>query len=118
MLTFMEDKKVIVKRYSSTLGEYNRPVKTLVEVGTYPCYTAQSSSNTAQKQPQKENTTDITLYIGSDEEPDVKAGDILYIYELDEYDNLIESTEFKALADRPYKKRTHVAIPLLSAKEV
>ena len=35
MLEFMEDKKVIVKRYSSTLGDYNRPQKTAEEIGTY-----------------------------------------------------------------------------------
>ena len=118
MLAFMEDKKVIVKRYSSTLGEYNRPVKELSTVGTYKCHVAENSSNTAQKQPQKENTTELTLYIGSDEDPDVRVGDILYIYEVDEYGNHVESTEFKALADKPYKKRTHVAVPLLSIEEV
>lgn len=118
MLAFMEDKKVIVKRYSSTLGEYNRPTKELGTVGTYPCFVAESSSNTAQKQPQKESTTELTCYIGSDEEPDVQVGDILYIYEVDEYEEIIQSTEFKALADKPYKKRTHVAVPLLSIEEV
>ena len=118
MLEFMQDKKVIVKRYSSTLGEYNRPIKKLEEIGTYPCFVAENSSNTAQKQPQKENTTELTLYIGADEEPDVRVGDILYIYEVDEYEEIIKSTEFKALADKPYKKRTHVAVPLLSVEEV
>lgn len=118
MLEFMEDKKVIVKRFVSTLGEYNRPVKTLEEVGTYPCHTAESSSNTAQLQPQKKNTTELTLYISSDEEPNVNTGDILYIYEIDEYDEIIKSTEYKAIADKPYKKRTHVAVPLLSEEEV
>jgi hypothetical protein len=118
MLAFMEDKKVIVKRYSETLGEYNRPVKTLDIVGTYPCFVAEDSSNTAQKLAQKENTTELTLYIGSDEEPEVRVGDILYIYEVDEYEEIIQSTEFKALADKPYKKRTHVAVPLLSVEEV
>lgn len=118
MLAFMEDKKVIVKRYISLLGEYNRPVKELNTVGTYPCFVAEDSSNTAQKQPQKENTTELTLYIGTDEEPDVRVGDILLIYELDEYEEIIQSTEFKALADKPYKKRTHVAVPLLSVEEV
>ena len=118
MLEFMQDKKVIVKRYSSALGEYNRPVKTLETIGTYPCHTAETSSNTAQKQPQKETTTELTLYIGSDEDADVKKGDILYIYEVDEYENILQSTEFKALADNPYKKRTHLAVPLLSVEEV
>ena len=118
MLEFMQDKKVIVKRYSSTLGEFNRPQKELVVAGTYSCFTAEDSSNTVQKQPQKENTTELTLYISSDEEADVRAGDILYIYELDEYEEVIQSTEFKALADKPYKKRTHLAVPLLSVEEV
>ena len=118
MLEFMQDKKVIVKRYSSALGEYNRPIRELVEVGTYLCYVAENSSNTAQKQPQKENTTELTLYIGADEEPDVQKGDILYIYEVDEYEQVVKATEFKALADKPYKKRTHVAVPLLSVEEV
>lgn len=116
MLAFMEDKKVIVKRYSSTLGEYNRPVKEPITVGTYACHTAEGSSNTAQLQPQKENTTDLTLY--TDPEADIKQGDLLYIYEIDEYENIITATEFKALADKPYKKRTHLAVPLVSKEEV
>ena len=116
MLAFIEDKKVIVKRYSSTLGEYNRPQKTLVEVGTYLCHTAENSSNTAQLQPQKKTTTELTLY--TEPEADIKKGDILYIYELDEFEEINFSTEFKALADKPYKKRTHLAVPLLSEEEV
>ncbi len=116
MLVFLEDKKVLVKRYSKTLGEYNRPVKELNSVGTYPCHVAEGSSSTAQKQPQKENTTDLTLY--TDPEADIVTGDILYIYEVDEYGDIIESTELKALADKPYKKRTHLAVPLISAEEV
>ena len=116
MLAFMEDKRVIVKRYSSILGEYNRPQKSLIEVGTYPCHTAESNSNTAQKQPQKENTTDLTLY--TDPEADIEEGDILYIYEVDEYEEIIQRTELKALADKPYKKRTHLAVPLVSTEEV
>lgn len=34
---FYYDKKCIVKRYSSTLGQYNRPVNTLADVGSYEC---------------------------------------------------------------------------------
>lgn len=116
MLEFMQDKKVIVKRYSSTLGEFNRPKKELVEAGTYSCFTAEDSSNTAQLQPQKKATTELTLY--TDPEADIVKGDILYIYEIDEYENIIESTEFKAIADKPYKKRTHLAVSLLSEEEV
>ena len=48
-MQFLYDKKVIVKRYSSTLGKYNRPNQTLETVGTYDCHTAESSSNTSQK---------------------------------------------------------------------
>ena len=99
-MQFLYDKQVVVKRYSSTLGEFNRPNKTLVEVGTYECHTAESSTTTAQLQPQKKNTTDLTLY--TDPEAPIKRGDILYIYELDEYDKPIMSTEFKAIADKPY----------------
>lgn len=116
MLEFMQDKKAIVKRYSSTLGEYNRPQKTLSEVGTYPCHIAEDSSSTAQKQPQKNNTTDLTLYV--DPEADIAKGDVIYIYDIDEYDEIIESTGFKALADKPYKKRTHLEVPLVSEEEV
>lgn len=116
MLEFMENKVVMVKRYSHVLGEYNRPQKTLEDIGIYPCHTADTSSNTAQKQLQKENTTELTLY--TEEDADVKMGDVLYIYEIDEYDNPILSTEYKALADRPYHKRTHLAVPLLSVEEV
>ena len=116
MLTFAEDKKVIVKRYSSVLGEFNRPKKTLDEVGTYMCNVSQDTSSTAQKQPQKEVTTDLTLYVEPD--ADIREGDILYIYEIDEYENIILSTEHKALADKPYKKRTILAVPLVSTEEV
>ena len=115
-MQFLYDKQVVVKRYSSTLGEYNRPNKTLVEVGTYECHTAESSTTTAQLQPQKKNTTDLTLY--TDPEAPIKRGDILYIYELDEYDKPIMSTEFKAIADKPYKKRTQLIVSLLSEEEV
>lgn len=116
MLAFVEDKKVIVKRYSSKLGEYNRPKKTLTTVGTYFCHVAETSSNTAQLQPQKENTTDLTLFI--DIEVDIKKGDTLYIYEIDEYEGIIAETELKALADKPYKKRSFLAVPLVSVEEV
>lgn len=116
MLELLVDKKVIVKRYSTELGEYNRPQKALTEVGRYSCHTAETSSNTAQKQPQKETTTELTLY--TEPEADIKSGDILYIYEVDEYENILPSSELKALADKPYKKRTHLAVPLLSAEEV
>lgn len=115
-MQFLYDKQVVVKRYSSTLGEFNRPNKTLVEVGTYECHTAESSTTTAQLQPQKKNTTDLTLY--TDPEAPIKRGDILYIYELDEYDKPIMSTEFKAIADKPYKKRTQLIVSLLSEEDV
>lgn len=116
MLEFMQDKKVIVKRYFTVLGEYNRPKKELKPVATYECHVSESSSTTAQKQPQKENSTDLTLYIEPD--ADIVKGDILYIYEIDEYGDILKSTELKALADKPYKKRTHLAVPLLSVEEV
>ncbi len=115
-MQFLYDKQVVVKRYSSILGEFNRPQKELVTVGTYGCHTAESSSNTAQLQPQKQNTTDLTLY--TEPEAPIERGDILYIYELDEYDKPVLSTEFKAIADKPYKKRTQLSVPLLSEEEV
>lgn len=115
-MQFLYDKKVIVKRYASTLGEYNRPSKELKTVGTYECHTAEDSSNTAQLQPQKKNITDLDLYTAP--EVDIVAGDILYIYEVDEYNNPVMSTELKAIADKPYKKRTQLKVPLLSEEEV
>lgn len=116
MLDFILDKKVIVKRYSSTLGEYNRPKKTLEEVGSYPCHTTESDTSTTQKVAQKENTTDITLYTEPD--ADIQLGDVCYVYELDEYGEVIPSSEYKALADKPYKKRTALKVALIAAKEV
>lgn len=113
---FLYDKKVIVKRYSSSLGAYNRPTKELGTVGTYECHTAETSSTTVQKQPQKETTTQLTLY--TEPEAIIAKGDILYIYELDEYGERIPESEFKALADKPYKKRTMLIVPLLSVEEV
>ncbi|GKH50359.1 hypothetical protein CE91St46_14700 [Eubacteriales bacterium] len=116
MLEFMLDKRVIVKRFSSELGEYNRPKKKPEEIGSYLCHISESNSNTAQKVPQKEATTDLNLYTEPD--ADIKLGDILYIYELDEYDEIIPSSEYKALADKPYKKRTALTVPLVGTKEV
>lgn len=115
-MQFMYDKSVIVKRYTSTLGEFNRPKKELETVGTYSCHTAEDSSNTAQKQPQKENTTELNLY--TDPEAGIQRGDILYIYELDEYEEIILESELKAIADKPYKKRTQLKVPILSNEEV
>lgn len=115
-MQFMYDKRVIVKRYSSTLGEFNRPNKKLETVGTYPCHTAENTSNTAQREPQKANTTELNLY--TEPEADIERGDVLYIYEIDEYEEPILSTELKALADKPYKKRTQLKVPLLSEEEV
>lgn len=115
-MQFLYDKKVIVKRISSKLGEYNRPVKEPVEIGTYECHVAEDNTNTAQLQPQKKNTTDLRLY--TDPDVDIVRGDVLFIYELDEYEQIMPSTEFKAIADKPYKKRTHLKVPLLSEEEV
>lgn len=116
MLDFMKDKKAVVKRYVTTLGEYNRPIKTLETVGSFLCHVSQDDSSTTQKAPQKENTTGLNLFCDPDEE--IQTGDIVYIYELDEYDEPIEETEFKAIADKPYKKRTHLEVELLSYSEV
>lgn len=115
-MQYLYDKQVIVKRYSSTLGEFNRPNQGLDAVGTFMCHTAESSSTTTQRAPQKINTTDLDLFTYP--EADIVKGDILYIYELDEYDNPVVSTEFKAIADKPYKKRTQLKVPLLSEEEV
>ena len=51
MLDFMKDKKAVVKRYVTTLGEYNRPIKTLTTVGSFMCHVSQDNSSTAQKAP-------------------------------------------------------------------
>ncbi len=115
-MQFLYDKIVVVKRHSSTLGEFNRPKKDLKEVGTYECHTAETSSNTAQRQPQKVNTEELDLYTYP--EADIKLGDILYIYELDEYGKPILESEYRALADKPYKKRTQLKVPLLRNEEV
>lgn len=64
----------------------------------------------------KKNITDGNLY--THPEADIQKGDILYVYEKDEYDNKVESTEFKTIADRPYKKRTKLIVPLLAESEV
>lgn len=116
---YLYDKKVIVKHFSEeTLGKYNRPSEELQVVNTYMCMVAETygNSNTSQLQPQKQSTTDFNLY--TDPEAEIKAGDVLLIYDIDEYDNIIESTEFKAIADKPYKKRTQLKVPLLSEIEV
>ena len=42
----------------------------------------------------------------------------MYIYELDEYEEPVATTEFKAIADKPYKKHTHIEVELLSNTEV
>ena len=53
-----------------------------------------------------------------DPECDIKLGDIVCIYDLDEYEQIILSSEYKAVADKPYKKRTHLEIPLNAIEEV
>lgn len=116
MITFLFDKIVEVKRYSKTLGEYNRPIQELILVGNYSCHVTEGSSNTSQLQPQKKNTTEGSLYTAS--EVDIQKGDILYVYEKDEYDNKVESTCYKYIADKPYKKRTMLITPLLAEMEV
>ena len=100
---------MIVKRYNSELGEYNRPKKTLEEVGSYQCHISESNSSTSQKAPapKKRISHDLTLYVEHD--ADIQAGDVLYIYELDEYDEIIASSEYKALADKPCKK-AHISL--------
>ena len=116
---YLYNKKVIVKHFKEeTLGKYNRPSEDIDVVNTYMCMVAETdgNSNTSQLQPQKQGTTDFCLY--TDPEAEIKAGDVLLIYEIDEYDNIIKSTEFKAIADKPYKKRTQVKVPLLSKIEV
>ena len=115
-MQFMYNKLVIVKRYSSTLGEYNRPTKALIEVGRYECFTAETSTNVTQKQPQKVNTEDISLYTYP--EADIQLGDVLYIYEVDEYGTEIPKSEYRAVADKPYKKRTQLKVTLLRNEEV
>lgn len=112
----MYDKIVTVKRYITTLGEYNRPKKTIETVGEFPCHISESSTSTAQQQVQKETTTQLNLY--TEPEAPIQKGDVLYIYEMDEYDKPILSSEFKALADQPYKKRTQLKVSLLSDEEV
>ena len=115
-MQFMYDKLAIVKRYSSTLGEYNRPQKALAEIGRFECFTAETGTNVSQRQPQKVNTEEIDLYTYP--EADIKLGDVLLIYELDEYGNIIPESEYRALADKPYKKRTQLKVPLLRNEEV
>ena len=113
---FYFDKKAIVKRYSSSLGEYNRPMSKLSDVGSYECTFMNTENSTSQIQPQKQNYTGVTLYV--DPEADIRLGDVLYIYEMDEYENIILSSEYIAVADKPYKKRTHLEIPLIAYEEV
>lgn len=115
-MVFYYDKKCLVKRYSSELGEYNRPTHTLKDVASYECTFMNTQNSTNQLEPQKDNFTGVTLYV--DPEADIKLGDVLYIYELDEYGNIILSSEYIAVADKPYRKRTHLEIPLTYDEEV
>ena len=114
--TFLYDKVVKIKRKEETLGQYNRPVKSFVLVATYDCHVSEGSTNTAQMMIQKQNTTELTLYTYP--EAQIHKGDVLFIYEKDEYGEAIEGTEFKAIADKPYKKRTQLRVHLLSEAEV
>lgn len=113
---FYFDKLVIVKRYGSVMGEFNRPDYSLNEVGRYKCHYSQKTNNTTQLEPQKVNYTGETLYL--EPECDIKVGDICYIYELDEYDEPVLSTEYRAVADKPYKRIDHIEIPLTYGEEV
>ena len=114
--TFLYDKVCVVKRKEETLGEYNRPQKEFVEVATYDCHIAEGSTNTAQMMIQKQNSTELDLYTYP--EAQTHKGDVLFIYEKDEYGAAIEGSEFKAIADKPYKKRTQLRVHLLSEAEV
>ena len=115
-MTFLFDKHVDVYRHTTVLGAYNRPTTSLNLQGSYECHISQSSNNTAQLQPQKQNTTNMNLY--TDPTADIKMGDVLKVYEVDEYGDAIEATCIKYIADRPYKKRTKLITPLLAQEEV
>ncbi len=116
MFKYGYDKKVVVKRYSNGgLGKYNRPIKDTNIISEYECKVAQHSSSTSQLLPQKKNSTAFTLYTSP--QANIVEGDILYIYELDEKRNIIPETETKAIADKPYKKRTQLIVGLKSDKE-
>lgn len=114
--TFLYDKVAVVKRKTETLGQYNRPVKTFETVATYDAHVSEGSTNTAQMMIQKQNSTELTLYTYP--EAQIHKGDVLFIYDKDEYGEAIEATEFKAIADKPYKKRTQLRVHLLSEAEV
>lgn len=116
MYNFLFDKVVEVKRNAAELGEYNRPTQNSSIIGTYECHVSESTSSTTQQMAQKKNSTNLNLYTEPD--VDIRLGDILYIYEMDEYGNKVESTVWKAIADKPYKKRTKLKVPLLSETEV
>lgn len=116
MFTFLYDKVVEVKRKSETLGKYNRPQKEFNVVATYDCHTAETLTNTSQMMIQKQNSTELDLYTYP--EAQIHKGDVLFIYEKDEYGNKIENSVFKAIADKPYKKRTQLKVHLLSEEEV
>lgn len=115
-MQFIYDKLVIVKRYSSTLGKYNRPQNSLEDVARYECHIAKTSSTVAQRQPQKVGTEEIDLYTYP--EANIIVGDVLYIYDMDEYGNPIMESEYKTVAGKPYQKRTQLKVPLLNTEEV
>ncbi|AVM69707.1 hypothetical protein C3V36_10925 [Lachnospiraceae bacterium oral taxon 500] len=115
-MQFIYDRLVIVKRYFSTLGKYNRPQNSLEDVARYECHIAKTSSVVAQRQPQKVNAEEINLYTYP--EANIEIGDVLYIYTLDEYGNPIMESEYKTAAGKPYQKRTQLIVPLLNTEEV
>lgn len=110
--------KVVVKRLNSgvVLGKYGRPVEAVNTVGTYPCMVVEDRNYTVQMDPQKNNSTGYTIY--TDPEADILTGDVLYIYEVDEYGDIIETSGRKAVADKPYKKRTQLKVGLKEDSEV
>lgn len=116
MYTFLYDKIVEVMRKTEVLGKYNRPQKEFKVVATYECHTAATNTSTSQMQIQKQNSTDLDLYTYP--EAHILKGDVLFIYEKDEYGKKIENSVFKAIADKPYKKRTQLKVHLLSEEEV
>lgn len=116
MFTFLYDKIVEVMRKEEILGKYNRPQKNFKVVATYDCHTTERNTNTAQQMIQKSNSTELDLY--TEPEAQIHKGDVLFIFEKDEYGEKVESSVFKAIADKPYKKRTHLRVHLLSEEEV
>jgi hypothetical protein len=98
------DVYAIVKRTTSTIGEYNRPVVSEKVINTYPGRLSRRTLASSVKTPQTEAYVTMRFYTVSD--ADIQAGDMV----------VINGTTY--IAEPPYYVSNHIEVDLTYTKEV